>query len=169
MVNRPRDLADETLEILARLRARGSSTGGRGAVDNRHDDDVLSVDSSPHTPEEAYLAVDLPVPGGKGGPKGETAVRTAVRQSPTTPTVAGTRSEEAHKGGQGAVDQRLEDDVQSVFSSPRPPDEAFLAVGLQVPGIKGGQKNETAGGTVVPRIPTSPVLAGARTEGAHNP
>ena len=137
-------------------------------VDNRQDDDVLTVVSSPHSPEEACLADDLPLPGGKGGPKGESAVKTAVRRSPTTPMVAGSRSEEAHKGGQGAVDQRLEDDVQSVLSSPRTPDEAFLAVGLQVPGRKGGQKNETAGGTVVPRIPTSPVLAGACTEGAHN-
>ena len=138
-------------------------------MDNRHDDDVLSVDSSPHTPEEAYLAVDLPVPGGKGGPKGETAVRTAVRRSSATSMVAGSRSEEAHKGGRGAGDQRLEDDVQTVYSSPRTPDEAFLAVGLQVPGGKGGQKSESAGGTAAPRSPTTSVIAGARTEGAQNP
>ena len=169
MAKRPRDLADETLDILARLRARGSSTGGRGAVDNRHEDDVLTVVSSPHTPEEAYLADDLQVPGGKGGPKGETAVRTAVRRSPTTSMVAGARSEEAHKGGRGAEDHRLEDDAQTVFSSPHTPDEAFLAVGLQVPGGKGGRKGETAGETAVQRSPTTSVVAGARSEEAQNP
>ena len=145
---------------------------------------------------EACRADELPLPGNKGGPKGGSAAQTAVRRSPTTPTVAGSRSEEARNGGQGAVDQRLyqrlEDDeqsVQSVHSSPRTPDEAFIAVGLQVPGPSprtpdeafiaaglqvpgskvGQKKNETEGGSEMPRDPTTPVAAGARTERAHNP
>ena len=92
MAKRPRDLADETLDILARLRARRPTVVGGRAEDNHQEDEVLTVVSSPHTPEEAFLAVGLLAPGGKGDQVGESAGGTVEQRSQAPSAEAGAHS-----------------------------------------------------------------------------